>query len=486
MEQHAKQRPNILFILTDDQGPWALSCAGNNDIITPNLDALAASGTRFENFFCTSPVCSPARASLLTGKIPSQHGVLDWIREGNDGEECINYLSGHAGYTEFLHAVGYTCGLSGKWHLGCSQVPQMGMSHWYAHQKGSDHYYNAPMYRNGFLEHDPGYVTDLITDDAVGFMKARRNDDGPFYCGVHYTAPHGPWGPEDHPEEVRALYAECEFSSCPREPFHPLAAYRFDEANFRECLIGYFSAVTAMDTGVGRLIACLDELGIRDDTLVFFVSDNGFNCGHHGIWGKGNGTLQPNMFDTSVKVPAIASHPGVIPAGVVSDAMISGYDFMPTLLDYVGIDTPRDSALPGASRSSEFLGLGGGDDDGDVVVFDEYGAVRMIRTPEWKYVHRCGAPGDELYDLRRDSGERQNLVDERSTKATTGELHGRLEQWFERYVDPALDASKQPVCGAGQLGLMGSVAQGRPVFVTEREVSTDPSHDPGMDRRNKR
>jgi choline-sulfatase len=484
MEQHKNDRPNILFVLTDDQGPWAMSCAGNDDIITPNLDALAASGTRFENFFCTSPVCSPARASLLTGKIPSQHGVLDWIREGNDGEDCISYLSGHTGYTEYLQAAGYTCGLSGKWHLGCSHVPQMGMSHWYAHQKGSDHYYHAPMYRDGVLERDPGYVTDLITDDAVEFMRARHAADDRFYCGVHYTAPHGPWGRDEHPADVRTLYADCEFPTCPREPFHPLAAYRFDEANFRECLIGYFTAVTAMDAGIGRLIACLEELGIREDTLVFFVSDNGFNCGHHGIWGKGNGTLVPNMFDTSVKVPAIASHPGVIPAGVVSGAMISGYDFMPTLLDYVGIDATEDSTLPGVSRSPEFLGHGH-DSEKDIVVFDEYGPVRMIRTREWKYVHRYGTGGDELYDLRRDPGERSNLVDEVSTKATIGELHGRLERWFVRYVDPSLDASKEPVRGAGQTGLVGQKSAGLPVFVTEREVSFDPSHDPGMDSRNK-
>ena len=483
MEKCKRGKPNVLFILTDDQGPWAMSCAGNADIITPNLDALAASGMRFENFFCTSPVCSPARASLLTGKIPSQHGVLDWIREGNDGENCISYLSGHTGYTEILHANGYTCGLSGKWHLGCSHIPQMGMSHWYAHQKGSDHYYNAPMYRDGVLGRDPGYVTDLITDDAVQFMKARGRDGGPFYCGVHYTAPHGPWGPDEHPEDVRALYADCGFASCPREPFHPLATYKFDEANFRQCLIGYFAAVTAMDAGVGRLLACLDELGLRDNTLVFFVSDNGFNCGHHGIWGKGNGTLVPNMFDTSVKVPAIASHPGVIPSGVVSDAMVSGYDFMPTLLDYVGVAVPEDPDLPGTSRASALLGESR-DSDGEIVVFDEYGPVRMIRTPEWKYVHRYGSFDHELYDIHGDPDERRNLIEEGSAQSTVSDLRGRLERWFGRYVDPSVDALAERVCGAGQIGLSGRRGKGM-AFITEREVSFDPSHDPGMDRRNK-
>ena len=139
--------PNILFILSDDQGPWAMGCSGNPEIRTPNLDRLAASGIRFENFFCTSPVCSPSRASLITGRIPSQHGVHDWIRAGNmPGEhqqesEAIDYLAGQLAYTEILAANGYICGLSGKWHLGDSINSQKGFSHWYVHERGGGPYY---------------------------------------------------------------------------------------------------------------------------------------------------------------------------------------------------------------------------------------------------------------------------------------------------------------------------------------------------------
>ena len=152
MASHNPDQPNIVFILSDDQGPWAMGCAGNTEIRTPNLDRLAASGIRFENFFCTSPVCSPARASLLTGRIPSQHGIHDWIREGNTGQNAVEYLAGQLAYTEILADNGYTCGMSGKWHLGDSYRPQKSFSHWYVHERGGGPYYDVPMIRQGELE----------------------------------------------------------------------------------------------------------------------------------------------------------------------------------------------------------------------------------------------------------------------------------------------------------------------------------------------
>ena len=126
----------------------------------------------------------------------------------------------------------------------------------------------------------------------------------------------------------------------------------------REHLKGYFAAVTAMDADIGRILDKLVELDQRQSTLVCFMSDNGFNCGHHGIWGKGNGTFPQNMYDTSVKVPAIMSHPGLIPQGRVSAALLSGYDFLPTLLDYIGIEAAPDERLPGGSFLPVLSGAG--------------------------------------------------------------------------------------------------------------------------------
>lgn len=459
------QRPNVLFILSDDQGPWDMGCAGNGDVHTPSLDALAAAGTRFSHFFCTSPVCSPARASLLTGQMPSQHGIHDWIQRGNAE---VEYLAGHTSYTELLAAAGYTCGLSGKWHLGASQAPQQGFSHWYVHQGGASSYTRAPMYRNGELVHEDGYVTDLITEDALRFIGASRGDDRPFYSSVHYTAPHYPWIGE-HLQQDLDLYRDNDFPSCPQEPEHPWSRPTplGDEgrARRREALQGYFASLTAMDRGIGRLLTALDDSGLRESTVVWFLSDNGFNTGHHGIWGKGNGTFPQNMYDSSVMVPAIVSQPGRVPRGRVEDALVSGYDVFPTMLELAGLDVPDELVdwLPG--RSLLPLILGEEDATGEfVVVHDEYGPVRMLRTREWKYVHRYPYGPHELYHLAEDPGETTNLVGEDGTQDLLAEMRHQLELWFARYTDVALDGARQPVTGRGQIAPIGPAGGGRLAF----------------------
>ena len=204
------------------------------------------------------------------------------------------------------------------------------------------------MVRNGETVIDPGYVTNLITDDALQFLSVHGPGREPFYLSVHYTAPHSPW--TGHPQDIVDSYDECAFESCPQEPRHPWAISLTDQClGDREMLKGYFAAVTAMDADVGRILDKLDELGISENTLVIFTSDNGFSCGHHGFWGKGNGTWPLNMYENSIKVPFIASHPGVIPEGAVESALVSACDFMPTLLDYLELPLPKGGNLPGQS-----------------------------------------------------------------------------------------------------------------------------------------
>jgi len=453
-------KPNIVFILSDDQGAWALGCAGNDEIHTPNLDRLAESGVRFENFFCTSPVCSPARASLFTGKIPSQHGVHDWIREGNVGKDAIEYLHGQTAYTDILAENGYRCGVSGKWHLGNSRSPQKGFKHWYVHEKGGGPYYGAPMIRDGKSVIEDKYITDVITDDGIDFIEEHANESDPFYLSVHYTAPHDPWIGQ-HPQHIVDLYQDCPFDSCPQEEKHPWTIPTAPgRENPRENLMGYFAAVTAMDQNIGRILDTLEEKGIRDETLVVFLSDNGFNCGHHGVWGKGNGTFPQNMYDTSVKVPAIMSQPGHIVEGKVSDALLSGYDFMPTLLDYVGLRQTDMDHLPGHSFVPILEGHATKGRE-NVVIHDEYGPVRMIRTKEWKYVHRYPYGPHELYDLVNDSGETVNKINNPECQDIRDEMCAQLEEWFHEYVDPAVDGRHEPVSGKGQIDLAGMKTPGK-------------------------
>ncbi len=469
MASREPSRPNILFILSDDQGAWAMGCAGNEELSTPNLDRLASTGIRFQNFFCASPVCSPARASILTGQIPSQHGVQDFLRRGNsthlpEDDAEIEFMRGRRSYVHTLAQNGYLTGLSGKWHLGHSALPQLGFGYWNVHARGGGHYYAAAMLTDGRFYQPSGYVTDIFTDHALEFLDAELDSDAPFSLNVHYTAPHAPWGREHHPAGLfNDFYENCAFDSVPVEPIHANQLAKEGSSgslgdtpeNRRMSLSGYFTAIEEMDRNIGRLIDWLEENGLRENTLVVFNSDNGMNMGHHGIWGKGNGTYPPNMFDTAVKVPALISRPGHVPQDLVCDKLLSQYDFMPTLLGYLGLEAESDLPLPGRDFSAVLRGESLADET-PVFVLDEYGPTRMIRTQSWKYVHRYSDHPNELYDLVNDPLETRNLVDHPRHDGRVQALRSELEAWYDRYVDPRFDGAKNNVTGRGQIDLAGS------------------------------
>ncbi|MBR7830511.1 sulfatase-like hydrolase/transferase, partial [Actinospica sp. MGRD01-02] len=428
--------------------------------------------------FCTSPVCSPARASLFTGQLPSQHGVHDWLAYHHAGRTGIDFLEGRLLFTDLLADAGYRLGLSGKWHLGANDRPRRGFVHWYAHESGGGPYFGAPMYRDGERTEEPGYLTDLLADDAISFIADESANSDPFHLSLHFTAPHKPWRGQ-HPRRYTDLYRDCPFDTCPQGPAHPWQPLDEDgfpvggESDTREALIGYFAATTAMDTAIGRVLDTLERKGLTRSTLVIFSSDNGFNAGHHGIWGKGNGTFPQNMYDSSVMVPFIVAQPGRIRAGRTESALLSQYDVLPTLVSYLGLDhtADPDSDLPGRSFAHLLDGspdpnsASGGEpgrvpsrepgheveeDHERVVVYDEYGPVRMIRTRAWKYVHRYPHGLHELYDLAADPGEERNLAHLETYSPTRDDLAARLDAWFARYVDPTFDGARLPVTGGGQ------------------------------------
>ncbi|MCC7494445.1 MAG: sulfatase-like hydrolase/transferase [Fimbriimonadaceae bacterium] len=454
------RRPHVLVMVSDDQGPWALGCAGNRELRTPHLDALAADGIRFAHWFCVSPVCSAARASLLTGQVPSQHGVHDWLRAGNSvrepgpGGELIQYLAGRTTYVDCLAAAGYRCGLSGKWHLGDGHHPQHGFSSWYAHAHGGGPYYGWPRIAGpDQIVEEPGYVTDRITEEALAFLEAGE-DDTPWYLSVHYTAPHSPWGREHHPADLWDDYhANCPFESVPREGRHPyltgLAGFFTNEATRRNWLAGYYAAIEAMDRGIGQILAWLTARGLRQDTLVLFVSDNGMNMGHHGVCGKGNGTYPLNFYEESVTVPAILSRPGHLPAGLLAEGLYAHYDWLPTLLDYLDLPLPG-TALPGRSFADLLRGAPERAAD-PVLIFDEYGHGQMIRSRQHKLVWRHPQGFHEFYDLAADPRELSNRIHDRAHRTTIAALREQLAQFVARYAEPAHDGRRLDVTGLGQL-----------------------------------
>ena len=490
------KKPNIIMILTDDQGYWSLGCTGNKEIRTPNIDALAAGGVQLDNFFCVSPVCSPARASLLTGRIPSQHGIQDWLRVGNGDKKNdppIDYLEGITGYTDILAKNGYTCGISGKWHMGATCKPQKSYSHWFVTPGGSGTYWNSGAFRGTQQVQTEGYLTDVITDDALGFIDECADKDEPFYLNLSFTAPHSPHVDQHKKEYVDYYYNNCTFADVPQDKRSPGSiqfphdiAYSLTFADksrefltLRDLLSGYYAAVQGVDDSVGRIVAKLEEKGIRDNTLIVYTSDNGFSCGQHGVWGKGNATFPLNLFDTAVKVPCIFNFPGVIRAGVKTDSLLSAYDFMPTLLDLLGYENPEAAELPGRSFKNLLLSDASEEYHEAITVFDEYGPNRMIRTKEWKYIHRYPYGPHELYDLVHDEREQFNLLEEnrcffygpKFIEAKAAEMKAMLDDWFARYVNPEIDGAREPVCGRGQLCRVGKESNGQvtlsPVSQTE-------------------
>lgn len=484
-------RPNILFILADDMGAWAMRCAGNSDIHTPNLDRLAANGVRFDNFFCVSPVCSPARASLLTGRLPSAHGVHDWIRSGSvdkarlgdmgrdpyyvDEYKPVRYLEGQPCYTDILSRSGYDCALCGKWHLGDSLTPQHGFNRWYTIGRGGCRYYRPDIVEDGAISFSDRYVTDLITEKALGYIDELSHGDCPFYLSVHYTAPHSPWDEDQHPSDIYDLYRDCDFLATPDLPIHPdqVSSAPYGTGEERKRLLGgYYTAITAMDRDIGLLLDELDRLELTEKTLIFFTSDNGMSMGHHGIWGKGNGTFPLNLFDTAVKVPAILSWRGHVGPSLNTD-LLSHYDVSHTLLQFAGCpEGCMGEGLPGRSfvplltdgdtarkwtREDAF-------DERTVCVYDEYGPSRMIRTRTAKLIHRYPYGPDELYDLVHDPDETVNLINDPEYRSLRERLYAHMQSWFLKYTDPTMDATKEGVTGFGQLGLCGIRSEGRAVY----------------------
>ena len=507
------KRPNFVFILSDDQGYWSLGSYGNNEVQTPVLDRMAAEGTRFDSFYCASPVCSPARASILTGQMPSQHGVLDWLGGGSvykkdyeslmlprqlilenlaedvtpdeidpDAELLpfsltrnfrrymknenvpIAYLHTES-YTDYLARAGYRCGLSGKWHLGNGIAPQSGFSFWSVIPRGGTPYTMPDWYCDGEVHVGTEYVTDLITDEAIRFLKD-QDADTPFYLGVHYTAPHDPWRKGDHPEEIWQQYDDCPFDTIPNEPLHEDQVMKRPHPDsperLREMAQAYYSSITAMDGSIGRLLAQLKAQGLYEDTIVVFTSDNGMNFGHHGIWGKGNGTYPMNLYETSVKIPCIFWYGGG--PGRVVHTPLSHYDLFPTLLDLAGVAPADDGTRPGHSFAP--LLQGAPEQEREVVVCDEYGPVRMIRRGPWKLIWNYLDDTGHLFDLEHDPDERNDLFGEPLQQPRIQELHEAMEDWFRRYSAADFDARQYPVNGEGQMRPAPDWYDGKTVFVT--------------------
>lgn len=458
-------RPDIVLFMTDNQPAELLGCYGNDEIFTPHLDALAAEGFVFENAFCVNGMCSPCRASVMTGLMPSQHGIHTWIddRLRHLWPEGWSPLDSFSTLPEVLAGHGYRTALIGKYHMGAPEAPQIGFQHWVTNPHGHvTDFWNGTYIENGRIRHYPGHSVDYFTDKAIEYLESAPSRE-PFFLFVPYNAPYGHWPALKGraKNRFRDLYDSADMHSIPREGLHENAIARFlrkvsdsvggiDHSselripNDLETLRNYFSEMSMVDDGVGRVLAALKRLGMYDDTLIVYTTDHGFSLGHHGIWGHSQATLPAHAHRESFSIPLIFRHGGRFPVRREAHH-VSQIDLFPTLLELAGIEP--DGHNPGAAARSFAPVLRGGRFETPDEVYLEQEETRAIRTPDWLFKRRFqGAPvppyPDELYDLRNDPQEKVNLSGKREFAAVEAELAGRIEAFFARHSDPRYDLWK--------------------------------------------
>jgi choline-sulfatase len=418
--------PNIVFIMTDDQGPWAWGQGGHPNARTPNLDKLASQGARLDQYFVTSAVCSPCRASILASRYPSETGVMDYLPKTADPN--LGLSPALPVWPQLLQKAGYHTAMFGKWHVG--EHDRFLPSHFgYDEFKGWRH--GAMVSKDPVVEIDgnqvpmTGYTSDILGDLAVDFISAKR--DQPFLLSLHFWAPHANQNTTPDGDRTWMPLSDADWDqfkdikpTLPEPNYPKLDIPRADRMT-RE----YLASVASVDRNVGRVLDTLDERGIAENTVVIFTSDHGFNMGHHGIWHKGNGRWllvgeqgdRPNLWDTTLRAPAIIRAPKQIAPGTVVNHVINNLDWFPTILALAGLEVPADIKIRGRNFLPPIQGakikwnndlfvqyqqMKGRESDAD---------LRAYRTPEWKLIRDFNRKdADEFYDLTDDPNETKNLI----------------------------------------------------------------------------
>lgn len=432
--------PNIVLIISDDQGYPDLGALGLKPLQTPALDRLAAEGVRATNFYVTWPACTPSRGSLLTGRYPQRNGLYDMVRN-----DLVNY--GHRFTAEeyavspemtlgldpreitigdLLRGSGYRNGVVGKWDMGQARrfLPlQRGFDFFYGHgNNGIDYYtherYGVPsLFRgNERTTEDRGtYITDVFGREALAFLKEQQAKENPFFLYLAFNAPHSASTlAEDNGGQKPGVQA----------PEEEVAKYRGLVAD--EKLARYCAAVTRMDKVVGDVLTALDEAGEAENTIVLFLSDNG---------GSGNGGNAPlrgsksTMWEGGLRVPFIMRWPGRLPAGTVSDAFLTSLEILPTLLAASGTPTPPGVILDGFDMLPV---LRGDVPSSRTEMFWQRRSDKAARVDHWKWLD--SAKGAGLYDLASDPGETKDLSAEKPEVLKM--MHDRFAAW-RREMDAA-------------------------------------------------
>ena len=481
----AATRPNILYIMSDDHAAHAISAYGSKVNQTPNLDRLANAGMRFDDCFCVNSICSPSRATIITGKYSHLNGVPVFNRF--DGSQPT--------VAKYLQAAGYYTGMIGKWHLGSDPT---GFDYWKI-LPGQGVYFDPAFLSPDGRQVIKGYVTDIITDMAIDFLKDRPKDK-PFFLMCHHKAPHRSWEPDEkhramfagkhipEPETLHDDYATRTdaIRECTQKVFYdltrrdlklvPPAGLTQQERNqwlnvkptevemvedgktntltgdalkawkYQRYLQDYLACVQSIDDNVGRLLDWLDQNGLATNTVVFYTSDQGFFIGEHGLYDK------RFMYEASIQMPFLVRWPGVIKPGAVQEGMAINTDFAPTFMDIAGLPTPAD--MQGRSLVPLLKGERPADwrtsyyyryyhDPGDHNTRAHYG----VRTTDHKLICFWKKDQWEMYDLVKDPYELHNLYSDPAQQDTVAQLKKELYRLKKEVKDDDQFAYEQPANG---------------------------------------
>ncbi|SHI09533.1 sulfatase family protein [Ferrimonas marina] len=425
---------NIVFILTDDHRYDAMGFMGHPFIQTPHLDSIAAEGVHLENAFVTTSLCSPSRASILTGLYTHKHRVIDNQRE--EPEDIVYFA-------EYLQKAGYTTALMGKWHMGEeSDHPRKGFNHWLSFE-GQGHYY--PPYEgytlnlNGERLEQKGYITDELNQYAVEWLKQQKDSDQPFMLYLSHKAVHADFTPAERHKgmydgkvTLPANHKPVDYGpNSPRwlrdqrNSWHGMDFPYHSEVDITTYYQNYAEAFASVDEGIGMIKQTLKEMGVYEDTLIIYMGDNGFMFGEHGLIDK------RVAYEPSIRVPMLMQWPSQVEGAQVVSEVVANIDIAPTLFEAAGLEPPAH--MDGQS----FIPLAQGKEiqwrDYFLYVyyweknFPQSPTVFSLRGDRFKYTTYYGLwDTDELYDLKKDPRETNNLIADPDYADTIEEMKDAL------------------------------------------------------------
>jgi len=434
LERLADRPPkNLVLILIDDLRHDAMGCAGHPFLETPHIDRLAREGVRFNNAVVTTALCSPSRATILTGQYAHRHRVVD-------NNHAIP--AGTIFFSQYLQASDYDTAFVGKWHMGHeSDEPRPGFDHWVSF-RGQGTYLpgRAKINVNGQLREQRGYITDELTDYAVEWLNQRKASS-PFFLYLSHKAVHADFVPA---ERHQGRYAQAEvplpstLADTPenyvgkprwvkdqRNSWHGVDFAYHGTLDVRDYYRRYCETLLAVDDSVGRVLSALTDLGVLDDTLVVFMGDNGFCFGEHGLIDK------RNAYEPSIRVPLVARCPSLLPQGTECQELVANLDIAPTFLAAAGLQAPErmdgENWLPVVQGTSPSWR--------ESILYEYFWernfphtpTVHALRTKDYKYIHYHGIwDTDELYHVAADPDERHNLIDDPKERQRVQEMSRQL------------------------------------------------------------